>query len=189
MRVLAVALLAAVLPAAAAELRSVEFDRLEDRYVFESEAWFDVGVEAIYDVLLDYDLSEQFSSAIDAARNLPPDEEGRRRFYVRNRGCVLLFCKSFERTGTIEHEPYTSISASVDPAVSDFEFSDETWTFRPEDDGTTVHYRVEFEPKFWVPPVIGPWVIRRTLASHGGDAIDRIEAIARENAAGGERPR
>lgn len=180
MRLLTVALFVAALPASAAELRSVEFDRLDDRYVFESEAWFDVGVEAIYGVLLDYDLSEQFSSAIVEAKNLPPDDAGRPGFYVHNRGCVMFFCKSFERTGSIEHEPYETISASVDPAKSDFRFSDETWSFREAEGGTIVHYRVEFEPKFWVPPVIGPWVIRRTLAGHGGDAIDRIEAIARD---------
>ena len=41
------------MPAGAAELRSVEFERLDDRYVFVSEAWFDASVESMYAVLLD----------------------------------------------------------------------------------------------------------------------------------------
>lgn len=180
MRSVCVFLLAVALPAGAAELRSVEFERADDRYVFASEAWFDARLESIYGVMLDYDLSTQFSSGIVEARNLPPADDGRRRFYVRNRGCVLFFCKSFERTGFIEHEPYREIRASLDAAQSDFHFSDETWSFEQDGDGTVVSYRVEFEPKFWVPPVIGPWVIRQTLESRGGDAIDRIEAVARE---------
>jgi hypothetical protein len=41
------------------------------------------------------------------------------------------------------------------------------------------------QPKFWVPPGIGPYVIKRKLKSDGGDAIDRIEAIARRFTSGG----
>lgn len=174
-------LLAVAAPAPAAELRSVGFERSEDRYVFESEAWFDAGVEALYAVILDYDLSTQFSGAIVEAHNLPENAEGQPGFYVRNRGCVMFFCKSFERTGVLEHEPYREIRAAIDPDVSDFHFSDEVWRFRAEGEGTVIHYRAEFEPKFWVPPLIGPWMIRKTLESQGGKAINRIEAIAREH--------
>jgi hypothetical protein len=180
MRRLLSCLLLAAAPAHAAELISVEFDRRGDHYVFESEAWFDTDVESLYAVFLDYDLSTRFSSAIVEARNEPPGDDGRPRFYVRNEGCVLFFCKSFERYGWIEAAPGREIRASADAELSDFHFSDETWTFAAGDDGTTVHYRVEFQPKFWVPPVIGPWVIGRTLRAHGGRAINRIEAIAQE---------
>ena len=172
----------AALPAGAAELLSVGFDRLEDRYVFESEALFEVGVEPLYGVFLDYDLSPRFSGAIVEARNLPPGPDGLPGFYVLNRGCVMFFCKSFERYGVVESEPPVMIRARIDPERSDFEFSDETWQFRPDGDDTIVRYRVEFEPRFWVPPVLGPWMIRRTLAARGGEAIQRIEAIARERA-------
>lgn len=34
------------------------------------------------------------------------------------------------------------------------------------------------EPDFWVPPLIGPWIIKRTLKVDGMDAIGRIEALA-----------
>lgn len=173
-----VCLLLAAAPVRAAELINVEFDRLDDRYVFESVAWFAADVEALYAVFLDYDLSTQFSSAIVEARNEPPDDDGRPGYYVRNEGCVLFFCKSFERHGFVEPDPYREIRAFADADASDFHFSNERWAFTVERGGTTIRYRVEFEPKFWVPPVIGPWIIGRTLRSHGGRAIDRIEAIA-----------
>ncbi len=166
--------------AAAAEIRAIAFDRDVDRYVFESEVYFAAELEALYGVFLNYDLSTQFSAAIAEARNLPPDSAGRPGFYVQNRGCVLFFCIEFERHGYVEHEPYTEIRAAIDAEKSDFHFSNETWVFRAEGAGTTVNYRVEFEPKFWVPPVIGPWAIRRSLSEHGGSAVARIEAIARD---------
>jgi hypothetical protein len=33
-------------------------------------------------------------------------------------------------------------------------------------------------PAFWVPPIIGPFYIKRALSSGGVDAVDRIEALA-----------
>lgn len=170
----------AVLSAGAAEMRSVEVDRLEDRYVMRSEVRFAASVEAVYSVFADYDLSTQFSGAIVESRNVAPNEDGQPGFYVRNRGCVLFFCKSFERYGTVELEPYKIIRASIDPERSDFHLSNESWRFERDGTGTVVTYNLEFEPKFWVPPVIGPYVIKRKLRDDGGTAVDRIEAIAQE---------
>ena len=33
-------------------------------------------------------------------------------------------------------------------------------------------------PDFWVPPVLGPFYIKRALKSGGANAVNRIEAIA-----------
>lgn len=172
------ALLLSLSTAAGAELRSVSVDRVDDRYVMQSEVFFAVGLEAIYATFLDYDASPQFSSAVIDARNVEPDELGRPRFYVRNRACVWFFCFTADRNGYVEHEPFEVIYATVDPETSDFHMSNESWRFREQDDGTIVNYRLEMKPKFWVPPLIGPYVIKRRLREGGADAIERIEAIA-----------
>ena len=173
-------LAASVLTAGAAEMRSVEVDRVDKRYVMRSEVHFAASVEAVYSVFANYDLSTQFSGAIVESRNIEAEDGGRPGFYIRNRGCVLFFCTSFERYGYVEREPYKIIRASVDPARSDFYLSNESWRFKREGKGTVVTYDLEFEPKFWVPPFIGPYVIKRKLANDGGDAVERIESIAQE---------
>ena len=173
-------LAAAALTAGAAEMRRVEVDRIDGRYIMQSEVRFAASVEAVYSVFADYDLSTQFSGAIVESRNIDAEEGGKPGFYVRNRGCVLFFCKSFERYGTVELEPYKVIRAEVDPERSDFHLSNESWQFEADGNGTIVTYDLEFKPKFWVPPVIGPYVIKRKLQDDGGDAVERIESIAQE---------
>ena len=37
-----------------------------------------------------------------------------RRFYVRNRACVVFFCKTTERTGSVTETPPTQIRAVAD---------------------------------------------------------------------------
>jgi hypothetical protein len=164
--------------AGAAEIISIEVDHDAGTYTMKSEVWFDAEVEQVYSVFRHWDNSTKFSSAIVESRDIAPDEQGRPRFYVRNRGCVLFFCTSFERNGFVEAELNTAVFATIDPETSDFHRSDESWQFSARDGGTVVIYNLEMTPKFWVPPGIGPYLLKRKLRNSSGDAIERIELIA-----------
>ena len=170
--------LCAALQAHAADLRDVSVRYEGDRYHLVSKAWFDASRAALFRVLTDYDLFDEFTSAFVETRNLEPDEHGRPRFYTRMEGCVLLFCKSMRRNGYLLLQPLREIVAIAYPEDSDFRFSRERWRLEPEGEGTLMIYEFEMEPAFWVPPVIGPFVIKRTLREGGIDAVDRIEALA-----------
>jgi hypothetical protein len=162
----------------AGEMLSIEVEHDDGTYTMRSEVWFDASVEQVYDIFSSWDNSTKFSSAITESRDVEPDEQGRPQFYVRNKGCVLFFCTSFERSGYVEAEANVLIRAFVNPEVSDFHFSDESWRFRAEDGGTVVTYDLKMSPKFWIPPGIGPYLIKRKLRNNGGRAIDRIEILA-----------
>ena len=161
-----------------AEILDVSVDRTSDTYHMRSEVRFDVPSRYLFDVLTDWDLSTQFSSVVVESRNLPADEAGRPGFYARNRACVAFFCKSFERKGYVEAQPLDVIMAVADPDNSDFHVSVEKWHFAPDGDTTTISYQLEMRPKFWVPPLVGPYLIKRKLEKDGGEALARIENIA-----------
>lgn len=167
----------------AAELRSVVVERDKDLFFLESEIWFDADAAALYAVFLNYDLTQEFTSFVVESRNLEPDENGRRRFYIRNHGCVWFVCRSFERTGHVEHVPNEFIRSTADAELSDFYTSIESWEFTPEGDGTVVIYKFTFDPKFWLPPVIGPYALQRKLKLDSSRTLGRIEALAQ----GGQR--
>ncbi len=162
---------------------SVDFEN--DRYHLESKAWFAASRDDLYRTLTNYDLFEKFTSAFVETRNLTPDDEGRPRFFTRLEGCVLFFCKSMRRSGHLELTPPSQIIAVTHADdSSDFSFSRERWVLEEDGDGTMMTYYFEMQPAFWVPPVVGPYMIKRTLREGGIDAVDRIEAVAR-----GEEPK
>ena len=175
-------LVIAALPAfaSAATLRDVTVDHVDGTYFMRSEVWFDVNIERIYGLLLDWDQSSKFSSVIVESRNLEPGPDGRARYYSHTRGCLWFFCKSFERYGFVEHEPFKFIRATVDPEQSDFEVSDESWEFWEEADGTVVIYAFKMKPKFFIPPLIGPAILKNKLRNGGINAIEPIEVLARD---------
>jgi hypothetical protein len=45
--------------------------------------------------------------------------------------------------------------------------------------GTNMQFMLEMEPDFWIPPIVGPRVIERTLERGGVNAVRRIERLAR----------
>jgi uncharacterized protein YndB with AHSA1/START domain len=161
-----------------ADLRDVNIEREDAHYRLTSETYLEVSREALYAVLTDFEKFQKFTSAIVESRNTEPDETGRPGFYARMEGCVLLFCKTFIRTGYLTLKPIAEIVAVSIPEESDFVFSRERWQLTEEGKGTVMKYEFEMIPAFWVPPVIGPFYIQRALRGGAERAVDRIEALA-----------
>ena len=161
-----------------AELLDVSVELKNDRYRLYSETRFDVSQEAMFAVISDFAMFEHFTGAIVESKNLPNDDTGRPGFYTRMEGCVLMWCKSFIREGYVLLSPVAEIIAVANPDVSDFKFSRERWQMVPDGDGIILIYDFEMEPDFWVPPVIGPYMIQRTLKGGAERAVIRIEALA-----------
>lgn len=177
-RVMLCALSMIPVAAGSADLRDVAVGRDSNRYSLVSETWFAASKEDLYRVLTDYAEFKKFSSAFVETRNVEPDPNGRPRFYTRMEGCVLFWCRSFIRRGHLELTPMTEIVSITDPQESDFDYARERWRLFDEGAGTLIIYEFEMEPRFWVPPVIGPYMIQRTLKTGGANAVDRIEALA-----------
>ncbi len=175
---LCVLLLSISAMAQAAEFREIEVDRDDGLYSMRSQVYFNVEPEYLYRVLTDFNLFKKFTSAIVESNNVEADEKGRPQFYARMEGCVLIWCRSFVRIGYLELKPTAEIIAISDPERSDFEISRERWQLIPEDGGTLMIYEFQMVPAFWVPPLIGPFYIKRALRSGGVDAVNRIEALA-----------
>jgi hypothetical protein len=169
----------------AAELRSLDVDYEDGHYTMASVVWFDAGLDETYHIFSSWDLSVKFSSAIVEARDLEPDESGRPGFLVVNKGCVLFFCKTLKRRGYVEREASRELRAFADPEQSDFRISNETWSFAEHDGGTVITYTLLMQPDFWVPPGIGPYMIQRKLRNVSGEALNRIELMARDYAQDG----
>lgn len=166
------------LPVSSADLSDVEVSYEDGRYRLTSKTRFDATQSQLYAVLTDYAQFTRFSSAFVESENRAPDEQGRPRFYTRMEGCVLFFCQSYIRYGHLELKPKYDIVAIVDPEPSNFKYSRERWELIPKGEQTVLVYTFEMEPDFWVPPIVGPYVIKRSLRRGGRDAVNRIEALA-----------
>ena len=166
----------------AATIRTVEVDRTDGRYVMQSDTYLEAPPAAVFRVLTDYDRFARISSVFEESRFIGSDDDGTPLVYTRVEGCVAwFFCKTMERVERLEFEAPGYISTTALPERSDFRYSRSEWELVPEGEGgTLVKYRLEMEPDFWVPPLLGPLIIKRKLKSGGEDAVARIEGLAQQ---------
>lgn len=162
----------------AATIRDLDVSRDDGRYELQADTWLDAPAHAIFDVLVDYDRFDRISSVYKESGFLEPDEQGRPIVYTRMEGCLLFFCKSMRRVERLEAREPSYIRTVTLPEQSDFRYATSEWTLEPEGDGTRLTYRLVIEPDFWVPPVVGPWLLKRELGKGGERAVNRIERLA-----------
>jgi hypothetical protein len=185
----ALGLLALVAAAAAstATIESIDVDREDDRYSLHAETWLAASPASIQAVLTDYERFGRISSVYKEYGYLEPQPDGTPTVFTRMEGCILgIFCRSLTRVERLEVNSPTHIRTVALPEASDFKHSVSEWFIEAVDGGTRMVYTLEMVPDFWVPPLIGPPMLERSLKRGGSDAIDRIERLALEEEAAGQ---
>lgn len=169
--------------ARAVEVRSIEVTRADTRYHVRMDVRLDVPATAAYAVFADLSLLPRINPAVRVARAL--DERvaaGLRRVYTDVRVCVSFFCRRLEQ---VQDMRFTSrgdggdVSAQVIPERSDLRYGRANWTLRDCAGRTCLGFDAELEPRFWVPPLIGPWLVQRKLREEAMQTSAGIERLAR----------
>lgn len=168
--------------AVAATIDELDVTRERGRYSLEANARLDASPESVYTVLTDFDDNaySRISRAYKESRYLDPAADGTPLVYTRMEGCALWHCMTLERTERLETEAPHWIKSTTLPEGSNFRHSVSEWWLERDGDGTKMTYTLEMEPAFFVPPVVGPWYLKRTLSQGGIRAVTRIERLARE---------
>lgn len=113
---------------------------------------------------MDYEHLARLHYAVVASELLDSAADGRARVHTRSRFCVLVFCFDVMQVTDYALEGNGDLVAVAVPAQSDLRYGRYRWEFREDGPGRTqLHFHAEVEPDFWVPPLIGPWILGRKL--------------------------
>ncbi len=164
--------------AGAAQLLEFEFERKGQRYTLRSESYIDVPPQGVFNVLSDYDGLHRISSLIVESRDLGAGPDGEHLVFTNNSGCLAFFCKSVKKVERLEVQPPNEIVTIVVPERSEVSYSRSRWVLEREGRGTHLSYSVDTEISFWVPPMIGNYLLRRWLRKGAKEALTFIEYYA-----------
>ncbi len=160
---IAICFLASWQNAVAIEVLEVTVDVNDGRYHVFGQSRVEATPEFIYATLIDYDNFHKLAGGIATTKFLPPDESGELLAYTRFESCVLVFCKTIEKVERIDGHPSSAIHVKAIAERSDFVFNESHWLIEGDGETTLLTFKAEFEPDFWIPPLIGPWAVRRKL--------------------------
>jgi ribosome-associated toxin RatA of RatAB toxin-antitoxin module len=95
--------------------------------------------------------------------------------------CVLWYCDTLHEVQDMSFVRYPDggeVIVNVVPEYSDFRYGHSVWQVRTSGGRTILHIVAELEPAFEIPPVIGPWLIKRALRAEALRTAEGIERLA-----------
>lgn len=165
----------------AVEIHSVDVQHDEARYRVSMRVTLDAPAAAAYTVFADLPRLREINPSVREVSVLETLADGTRRVYTDIRTCAGLYCRHLKQVQDMRFAARSDggrVHAQVLPERSDFRFGDATWDFRNCEGRTCLAFDAELEPAFWVPPLLGPWLIKRKLQE---EAIETSKGLERRS--------
>lgn len=184
-RLLVLTLMAGVLFAAStrsADVGQVTVDYEGGEYRVQVEALLNAPADVVFDILTDFDSWPHISGLIVEATVEDAAGPAHHRVRIRSRGCVFAFCKTIDQVQWVTTNGSWHIEAEVLPQYSDLRSGWARTELVPEGSVTRFHYEMTLVPDFWVPPLIGPAVLRHKLREEAIETARTVEMLAAHQA-------
>ena len=147
-------------------------------YILVLAADLDADFDAVYAIVTDYDQLERISRTLIEATRLPSEDSGHLRRRLVTNTCILIYCKRAVLVEDVEEQGEHTILATVVPELSDFRSGRTEWRVRSLGEGRSrIELNAQMEPGFWIPPVVGPWLIRKKMLNEARDTVTQIEKL------------
>jgi hypothetical protein len=181
MRVVASLLLfVCYLPAGqAGELLDAHVNYEDDHYLVHMDMRVKGKRDAIYAVITDFDNITAVNDTIVYSKLL--ESKGKQhRVHFESEGCIWIFCRRVKQVVTVTEMANGYILSEVHPDESDVKYGRTLWHIIDEGKTTRIKYDADFVPDFWVPPLIGPMMIKQRMLIEGQKTINGIESLANQ---------
>jgi hypothetical protein len=161
-----------------AQIEGITVTHLDDGFKITFDAVVDAPARQVYEVLADYAHLGKLSPVITAMSvDIAPSGRGRRvRSVIKT--CVWFFCRQIVQVEDVMEPDANTIVAHIVPGAGDFESGSFIWRVTDEGPHTRLHYEATRVAAFWIPPLIGPWVIRRTVREELESSMVSLERLA-----------
>lgn len=164
--------------AGAGEVVNVSVDHFEKRYVVEIDARFNASAERLRELLTDFPNLNRINDSIQSSEVLEINSPQHHCVRTEAKVCVAMLCKTIVQVQDVSVLPDGNLLATIRATRSDFSYGVAHWDFWKEHAMTRMRFRSEIEPAFWVPPLIGPWLIRRALQDEALKSVANLERLA-----------
>ena len=151
----------------------------DGHYLLNLDMLVEAPLENVYRVLMDAEHLTDLNETIKQSRLLK-SKESQQWVYIETEGCIWFFCRTIKQTQLVTEMGGGYITTVTLPEESDMEYGKVLWRLQSQDKQTRINYSADFVPDFWVPPFIGPWLMRNRLLEEGKKTIEGIERRAKQ---------
>jgi hypothetical protein len=161
-----------------AQVLTTSVTLLGGRYFLHSEVLVRAPVSAVRTLLTDYEKLPRLNPNLKRVAILKRLQDGGVRMRMTSDLCILALCLSFHWIQEVRTLPGGDIVMTIFPGWGDFREGGGRWRLLADDGGTRLTFDVDLVPNFWIPSVLGPWLMKRKLAEETYETATGLERIA-----------
>lgn len=181
----ALVMLLAAANADAAQVRGVEVARHGQRFDIRMQAAISASPAKVFRALQDYSAMPRYNPDLREVRVEPTADPDRARLFTVIHTCVLFFCKTLHQEQIMTAAAWAGggvLTATLVPSGSDFDQGYGRWVVYPCTGGSLtacMDVSLKLEPSFWVPPLIGSWLVEMKMREEARRTSEGLEHLAR----------
>ena len=182
MRIFGIVVTLLLIPAFAGVTEQAAF-RYENGFLdYQFSASLEGSNKTVYDVITDYDHLERLNNHIYESRILTRYGPYSLKRLIEMKYCVLRFCFNLTFVETVE-ETADTVTATIVPEESTFKKGFVEWRIVPVSEShTRLEVRAKQAPDFWIPPLIGPAILKRLFLQEVRDTVTNLERVVKATA-------
>ncbi len=165
----------------ASTIESADIRFMGQSYHYRFSALVDAPAAAVRDIVTDYERLSRINDDIVLSRVLVRYDDTALKRQLLMKQCVLVFCFDIDFIERVDFLSNGDISTTIVEGEGNFRRGQTVW--RIEQLSTTssrITMEADQEPDFFIPPVIGPLIMKRTFLREITETTNRIEQLARD---------
>lgn len=175
--IIVVSLLLAGMLLEAAERGAAQVQHKQGRYRVHADVLIALTPERVRAILTDYEKLPDINSGIETV-TLEAGPENELRMRVQASACILFFCQPYDWVQTVKTLPSGDIFTVMETSEGSFRRGWVRYRLVLEGQQTRLIFDADLEPAFWVPPLIGPWAVKRKLIDEAFETAQGVERVA-----------
>ena len=178
----AIFLLCACSAIKAGEIQQASVVFARDIYTVKFDGLIYVAPSEVYRLVTDHDHLYRLNDIVMESTLLTRTDASIKKRRVIMHICILIFCRDMKLVESLQENGKDELIATVVPAESDFRSGRTVWQVMPAGVAQSrLQLHSTFRPAFWVPPVIGPWLIRNKMEQELSVMMVRLEQYAEQD--------
>lgn len=151
---------------------NITVDYSAGSYSTTLSAYIHATPNALFTLLTSYDQFNTFSRAIEKSELLSNGN-----LLLELDTCFFYIC--FEKKQTLKLSvSELSINGIIVPEHSDFKYGYVKWLIIPNGEFSDIQFSSEMTPNFWIPPFIGPLLLKHKLKAEAQYSIRLLEELS-----------
>lgn len=167
-----------------AEVNSVEVSQAKGMYHLRISMTVNADTDSIKRIITDYENLTLINPYLKESKLVNNSEDERTEVSMLTEICIFLICYNIRHVQAFHPVKNDVLYSRIIPRMSDFKSGWVRWEIKEKDSDSTspvtqIIFDTELTPDFFIPPIIGPYQMKKKMLAMAKVTINNLEEKAK----------